>query len=150
ALPVALYLAANHHWIHMWLPVSGRLKSSFPHINQHNVDSAWDVFIHPLHQGWYRSYRVYQMVLPVLFAPVALRRIGRDAIDRFLAFAAPGVAALGLYNLFYVDLWEQGHWYFPLSTMFVGLVALRLLSRFERRWLAPACAALCLLMFVKY
>jgi hypothetical protein len=150
AVPMALYLAANHHWFHMWLPVSGRLKSSFPRINQHNLDRAWDVIIHPLRQGWYRSYRVYQMVLPVAFAPVALIRLRKGALDRFVAFAAPGVAALGLYNLFYVDLWEQGHWYFPLSTLFVSLVILRLLPRVGWRWLAPAAAALCLLMFAKY
>jgi hypothetical protein len=150
AAPMALYLAANHHWFHMLLPVSGRLKSSFPHLNQHNLERARDVLAHPLSQGWYRSYRIYQMVLPVAAAPLALWRIRRDAFDRLLAFAAPGVAALGLYNLFYVELWEQGHWYFPLSTLFVGLVMMRLLSRVEARWLAPACAALCLLMFVKF
>jgi hypothetical protein len=150
AAPMALYLLANHHWFHMWLPVSGRLKSSFPDINQHNLGRAWDVLVHPWHQGWYRSYRIYQMVLPVAVAPIAFVRFRRDAFDRFLAFAAPGVAALGLYNLFYVELWEQGHWYFPLSTLFVGLVVLRLLQRFDRPWLAPACAALCVLVFVKF
>jgi hypothetical protein len=152
AAPIAIYLAANQHWFHMWLPVSGRLKSTFPIVNHHNLDRAADVFLHPWNQGWYRSYRVYQMVIPAAVALAAPLwcRFRRERFDRLLVYASPGVLLLGLYNLCYVEQWEQGHWYFPLSTLYVGLVALRLLQPLDRRWLAPAAAVLCLVFFVKF
>jgi hypothetical protein len=152
ALPMALYLAVNHHWFHMLLPVSGRLKSTFPHVNHHNLARALSVFLHPLSQGWYRSYRIYQMLIPVAAAALAplVWYFRRGAVDRFLVHCSPGVAGLGLYNLFYVDIWEQGHWYFPVSTLFVGILILRALGSLERSWLAPACAAICVVTFARY
>jgi hypothetical protein len=51
--------------------------------------------------------------------------------DRFaevLKLSAPAVVLLAAYDLLFVDLPAHGHWYFPVSIVFVSLVVLRLLG----------------------
>ena len=50
------------------------------------------------------------------------------AFDLFLLQMTPGVLLLGSYALVFVYLPQVGHWYFPVSTLYVSLVTYRLLS----------------------
>ncbi|MEM9195641.1 MAG: hypothetical protein AAGF12_41120, partial [Myxococcota bacterium] len=55
--------------------------------------------------------------------------------DYFLLATALGVTALAAYNFFFVELYFQGHWYFPASTLFMSLVFVRLWMRLTpSRW----------------
>jgi hypothetical protein len=167
AVPIALYCLCNRVFFGIWMPASGNLKSSFPHVNHNNLAKTWAYLANPLGFAWWRSYREAQIVLPVLAGVVfiawlaLLRRRPLVAADRFLALLFPGVVALALYNDLFVELFEQGQWYFPVSTLYVSLVALRMLDATaaarrlrDGRGVSLACLAACaavsLFVFLRY
>ena len=62
-------------------------------------------------------------------------------------------------NWFFVNIYHQGHWYFPVSCVFVSLALFRLLSlpRFVARWAPPArwggavaIVAFCVFFFLRF
>jgi hypothetical protein len=65
------------------------------------------------------------MVIPVLFTPLVLL-LPRDRFSEVLKLSAPAVVLLAAYDFFFVDSTAHGHWYFPVSIVFVSLVVLRL------------------------
>ncbi|HEX4462757.1 MAG TPA: hypothetical protein VIA18_32500 [Polyangia bacterium] len=131
-VPVATY--AVYNWIAFGspMPVSGGLKSSFPHVNHANLDRLWASVAHLPKQNYWRLLRIEQLVIPMLFAIVFLvttqlrRRATR--LDHLLAAVALGVLLLGAYDLLFVDLTLHGSWYLPISTLFPSLLLLRALG----------------------
>ena len=53
-------------------------------------------------------------------------RFVRNAFDSFLVTMAPGVLVLGTYNLLFVDVFAVGHWYQPISLLFMSLTVVSL------------------------
>jgi hypothetical protein len=168
ALPIAIYCVVNQLVYRSFMPVSGALKSSFPRPDVANLLKLWGFVRDPFGAVWWRSYRVAQMLFPALFAigfyiwcwRRRARALPLAPIDGFLAASSPGLVALALYDLLYVDLPQQGHWYLPVSTLYVSLVTVRMLGalrlgRALERGRAGAvaaavCAALVLGGFVRY
>ena len=144
ALPVAADLAINIHWFGSAMPISGALKTSFPHVTQVHTQSVIDTWkVGKAYNLWVLQ-REASLFVPVLFAlaylaltfrvelsgrKVALRyRATTHAYDRFLTPTAFGVLVLAAYNiLFLVD--GPGSWYVPVSTLFVTLVVVSLIDR---------------------
>ena len=138
-----VYLAVNRAYAGAWLPVSGTLKSTFPSASLGNWRDLQEFWEHPDFLGPLRLYRLFPEVVPTLFAIVflAFARVGRivgvrewTARDRcrlFLVGTALGVVAIAAYNFFYVPNYNQGHWYYPVNTLFVMLVVLDWTSRIE-------------------
>lgn len=174
--PVALYLLLSWVTIGSAFPLSGRVKTTFPllsndYINllktfdQHLRSGKW------LALGWRLTQLFVPMIVAALYLPRAFRlgaarggvalsvRYHEDRFEQFVAFWALGVLLLGLYNLLYVPHGHHGHWYFPVSTLFVTLAVIQSLSRLRlhdvlsRRYglaaCAVACAALSLLFFAR-
>ena len=150
AAPIALYVVLNHHFYGMLVPVSGALKSGYPHVNNQNIDDLvtfwtrrWDLLFLT------RMYRYFAAVLPAVAAllylavVVDVRPFDGSVLVRlrgwagryhaFLAMLAPGVVLLALYNILFVRWFEQGHWYFPASTLFVSAAAFSLAAPLEAR-----------------
>jgi hypothetical protein len=129
-------------------PTSGALKSTFPHPRPENFADLGRLLRGEAGDRIALVIRHAQMDLPVavalvhlaLAAVVGVRRkreeISRNAarVDRFLVALAFGVLLLGAYNFLFVRSVQQWHWYYPVSTLFVGLVAVRWLDRFVRGW----------------
>ena len=132
AVPVAAY--ASYNWIAFGspMPVSGGLKSSFPHVSRANLDRVWACLAQLPKQSYWRLFRVEQLVIPMLFALgfLVTTRLRRPAtrLDHLLWAIALGVLLLGAYDLLFVDLMLHGSWYLPLSTLFPSLVLLRALG----------------------
>ena len=133
ALPLLAYLVMNSFFFGSMVPVSGQLKSTFPWPTIQNARTALHVMSSlfgaprpPIFDFW----RIFQLAVPgmaALLAPLLLRR------DRtFLLATSLGVLTLASYNFLFVQTYGQGHWYMPLGTLLVSLIALDL----SDRWLA--------------
>jgi len=133
ALPLLAYLVANAFFFGTLVPVSGQLKSTFPWPTIQNARTAANVirsFFGAPRPPIFDFWRVFQLAVPgmaALLAPIVLRR------DRvFLLATSLGVLMLASYNFLFVPTYGQGHWYMPLGTLLVSLIALD----GSDRWLA--------------
>jgi hypothetical protein len=145
-LPILAFMIVSKVVFGHAIPTSGKVKSAFPHITTSNLDELLSVWRDRSSRpgGWLsRSWRVVQLVVPIVTAAIyplfvvwarwtrlgVVLRCREPAFERFLLLMAPGVIWLGLYNFFFVYFYSQGHWYFPISTLFVSLVFVVQLDR---------------------
>jgi len=137
---LAVYLLWNIRSMGVLLPVSGTTKSTFPHLSTASV--ADFVSIVTNWNQWGKKMRLFrhlQMLLPMAAAVVALidagvrrRRQRTRPLDQPFVVTAIFVLLLGGYNLFFVHLMAQGHWYMPVSVVFTSLVTTDFLERLAR------------------
>jgi hypothetical protein len=133
ALALAAYFAFNLLTAGVWLPVSGALKSSFPHPGA-NYRYLLRLLERPEATHPATIWRLAQILLPALiaalFLPLALLRSRQssDPLARPLALCAGFVLGLAAYDFVFVGLGHQGHWYFPVSIPLTSLFALSLLE----------------------
>ena len=143
-LPVATYVAINIVVFGSAMPVSGALKTSFPHITLQHVQSVIDTW--KLGRGYnlFVFQREASLFVPAIFAlvyPALTLRIERTrrfitlryrattrAYDRFLVPTAVGVLGIAAYDILFVTD-GPGSWYVPISTLFVSLVVVALADR---------------------
>ncbi len=144
-ISLAAYMLHNYAYAGSFLPVSGLVKQgialpanlyyfllSFVPIAVINSDMYWS-------EG---TMRTLQLWAPIILAAITVaywaRRFRRDAgeamrSDHYDETVVAGLCAYvilkGAYNLVFVRLWGQGHWYFPLSIMIVNLVIAFALGR---------------------
>jgi hypothetical protein len=133
--------------------VSGAIKSSYPLRSGANVAKLWGFLKHPLLQSPWRFYRLAQLAIPPLisvFAAALLRLKRLSRFDEALLLCVPAIWIVAAYDLLYVDLTLHGHWYFPVSTFWVSLFAVRLLDGRPRGAIAGWCAAGLSLAFCVY
>lgn len=151
---LGLYAAGNLAIYGSPLPVSGVLKTTFPHVTRGNI-FAIDKLVSEQPREWLHiASRQVQLVGPVAFALLCLpysltfrggaSRLGRllprlrpkrSRFEVFLFITAIGVIGLATYNFLYVRPVSQGSWYFPVSTLFVSLFAWVSLGRLcPARW----------------
>lgn len=175
--PVAMYLLLNWLWVGAALPTSGSAKSSFPHLGNSGahglvqIQTAFETGTRYLGLVYREAQILVPCVVALLLIPWLLRyrstgaplepggRRTTDAWDSFLVQVGFGVLILGAYNWFFVNIYHQGHWYFPVSCVFVSLALFRLLSlpRFVARWAPPArwagavaIVAFCVFFFLRF
>lgn len=148
AVSVLAYLFYNVATTDMLLPVSSSIKRDpgawagnlrdflqllFPTslLNDHLYTWWWDAL----------SWRSLQLVAPMFVSTVFLGYCAlftesgsaiqeRDHIRRVLVILAAYVLMKGGYNLLFVPLLAQGHWYFPLSMASANLMLAFLIGRF--------------------
>ncbi len=131
------YLLYNHAYAGSFLPVSGVSKQaialfanlyyfllSFIPIAVISSDTYWS-------EG---TMRTLQLLVPIIVAAIVVgywaKRFGKESSEeRGQHYEQTVIAGLclyvilkGAYNLAFVKLWGQGHWYFPLSIMICNLV----------------------------
>ncbi|MBO0866055.1 MAG: hypothetical protein J2P16_13390, partial [Mycobacterium sp.] len=148
AATLAAYLIGNKAYAGTAFPVSGAAKTTFPRPTLGN----WRDFSNLL-QGNHlfapvRLYRHGPVLLCAFIAIVFLATIGRAAWARArfaaddpavryrlaLAATAVGVVLLSAYDWFFVPAYAQGHWYWPVSTLFVSLACFEWLGLAARSW----------------
>lgn len=173
--PLLGYVIVNRLVFGSALPISGRLKSSFPFVGTDGFNILAqllnDLVGGPRIAIWI-IWRVLQSAVPVCFAllaPFVLLRVrlrrgawivswaGRSDLHALLAAVAVGVCLLATYNFLFVSPWATGNWYFPASTLFVTLIFLAGVERVDRclrarwsprRWQAALSVVLQVLLFV--
>jgi hypothetical protein len=160
-VPLIAYCGINLAYMGVALPVSGAAKSHFPLPYADQLQVALNMLTTPLSPfdpGL--VFRILPIVVSILaaiaYVGILTRiRVGGRAVslglrsfasplDLILLKMAPGVVLLGLYDLMFVD--GIGHWYFPISTLFVSLSFISLVTGLREwvrppRWLSPV--ALC-------
>jgi hypothetical protein len=149
---VAVYLFVNELIFGSAVPVSGRLKSSWPMPTASNARALFELV------GWifgrarppfFLIWRALQSALPALIAllsPLALLDVKtsggallvswagpRPRLSQSLAVTALGVLVLHGYDFFFVRIEHQGNWYYPVSILFVSVLALQAAER-VRPW----------------
>ncbi len=153
ALPIVVYLVVNHVFVGSALPISGKLKSSFPFV----TTESFNFLVRFINRIIKRErdylddqWRTLQLVIPVLFAiltPLVVARVrlrrGRMLITwagpnprlgGLLLLVAAGVLWLAAYDFFFVYFYGVGHWYVPVSTLFTSLVSFYAAERIRDAW----------------
>ena len=168
ATPILLYAYHNAVFFGSVVPLSGVSKSTFPIPHLSNIIVLRDVVLYPFSDGLWldRFYRLSQILLPCLAAGLFclarscdvpfLRKRHQSScddnkdLDRFLFGSSVGILLLGVYNFFFVVPFGPGHWYFPVSILYVTIcVVVRVPVRVPRRsgLLVTALAMVCLSVF---
>ena len=148
------YFAINMHYTGSAIPGSGVVKSTFPDVCLDGARLFVGAIKHPnapANSGV--AWRGLQILVPMVFAVAALLRSlvlllrkRHSQLDFALAVTAFFVLLLGLYNGLFVGLSCQGHWYFPVSVLFVSVFTIQALCGFvppvsvptKRTWIALA------------
>lgn len=147
-LMIAAYVTYNRISVGVFLPVSGAAKFGLSlHGNLLQTVSAlkpgsWDAQPFPNPPLWdlslwsELSMRLFQLWFPILLCAgyliVALKR-GGIRKRPVLACLCAGALIKGMYNLAFVAIWAQGHWYYGMSIFTCNVVlALALDTVFAR------------------
>jgi hypothetical protein len=137
---ILLYLIPNRIASGMWLPISGSLKSTFPNPAPF-MDKVYDLIsilrrYREIDFGYF-IWRYAQILIPVFVAlPVGIasyKKIKSNqaaSFDIFIGGLSFFVVLFGFYNFPFVPIFEQGHWYFPISIVFVSLVFIHISRKF--------------------
>ena len=139
AAVLGLYMTANQVYSGSWLPVSGAIKSTFPS----PIAGQWKLNEIKQVLGQINTpdfgpgiWRYTQLVLPMAFALVIFifysGQIFRRKIDDlgwFWWMSATSALFIGFYNFLFVPTLDQGHWYFPVSILFVAIFTVYMLER---------------------
>jgi hypothetical protein len=137
---VGAYLVYNKATVGSWLPLSGSVKSSFPRFDGNNLRHLRELFTQerPVIHKLFRQAQIHIPallgLLHVLLAAQVRRsggrwrigwRAGEGGIDEALLATTLGVWLLAAYNFCFVPPYEQGTWYYPISTILGSLVLIR-------------------------
>lgn len=161
---LALYLAYNVSTVGRAMPVSGAVKSTFPHLNSTNLEVLLAAPGFQPREAMFRLGRHGSFFFPALLAlayvPFALRlggapgrrrvelRPGHGRFSQLMLLTAAGVVALAVYDFAFVVGYQIGEWYAPLSVLFVTLFALQAAERLAARWRLPGAPWLGASLFV--
>jgi hypothetical protein len=131
AAVLAVYVSFNLLQAGSLLPVSGALKSTFPHWTDQNVRHLVNLFRDP--GSGPGMWRQTQLFLPSIVAALSLpwllsRRLRGegDLLTGPLITGAVFVLGLASYDFLFVNLWHHGHWYFPASVLLMSVLFLYL------------------------
>jgi len=171
-IPLLIYMFINKIYAGSIMPVSGALKTTFPYPNFERFSWLISVLSKPFSSDFWldQFYRIAQLLIPCFFVLVGFlfyfRKIkgaaaffGRlmrelDDFDCFLLATGVGILALGFYNFFFLTPYHDGHWYFPISILYITLLVTAIIHRFSsenalrKAWKIPLYSLLCLLVFL--
>ncbi len=163
-IPIIIYMLINYSYANTFMPVSASAKSTFPIPTIENFFYLIFVLRYPFsdHRWLDNFYRITQIIIPSLVAIVAIQRWLTqtsskvqylDKIDDFLAMTGVGVLGLAFYNFFFVRFYGPGHWYFPVSILYVTLVFINMVDKNSKgtmihTWKLVLYSLICLLVFV--
>jgi len=160
AIIVGLYIFANVMTTGMTLPVSGSIKTTFPGFAAGDAKlQEIPVVLSGFKQPDFGAslWRYTQILLPAIFSiAVAIKLLVRkiftlgSRLDQFWLITAGMVVILSTYNFLFVPTLDQGHWYFPISILFVTLVLVDWLpeiSNNHARMISLAVLATMILLF---
>lgn len=147
---LTLYIAYNIATVGTAMPVSGAVKSTFPHPNSSTLEVLQAIPSFRLRDVMFRLGRHGSIVFPALISvayfPFALRlggtlrrrmpvlREGHGRYSELMLLTAAGMLGLALYDVTFVVGYQIGEWYAPISVLFVSLFVVQIGERFAERW----------------
>ncbi|MEK7486483.1 MAG: hypothetical protein AABZ60_19340, partial [Planctomycetota bacterium] len=121
---IGAYLLYNYVSTGMMLPISGKFKQGLGFLPNlyFLVETFFPFLTRPLDLFEYSpsfwpstSWRIVQMLFPVLIAVFILSRKSQASSSLFVPILCSYILFKGAYHFFCVGLWHQGQWYYPLS-----------------------------------
>jgi hypothetical protein len=147
---LTLYLLCNVATVGTAMPVSGAVKSTFPHVNSSSLEVLQAVPTFTLRDVMFRLGRHGSVVFPALIAlaylPFALRpcsslrrrapvlREGHGRLSELMLLTTVGMWGLAGYDVCFVVGYQLGEWYAPISVLFVSLFAIQLGQHLAQKW----------------
>lgn len=141
---ILVYIIFNKYYADSYLPISGQLKGGLSIKENLFFISNSIVPVLPIEEhawNWWNetTWRALQMILPSIIALSFLSFIYKfqiknnaslhlTTLDSTLAGLAIYIILKACYNIFFVGIWNQGHWYFPISIVSANIMLARLLS----------------------
>jgi len=145
-----MYLGYNAATMGAAMPVSGAVKSTFPHPNSSNLEVLRAIPTFGIREAMFRLGRHGSVVVPALLAVAyftfALRlrrtlelrkpvlRAGHGRFSELMLLTAIGIVGLAAYDVTFVVGYQIGEWYAPVSVLFASLFALQIAERLAERW----------------
>jgi hypothetical protein len=145
-----IYLGYNIATMGTAMPVSGAVKSTFPHPNATNLQELRAIPALGIRDAMFRIGRLGSIVVPALLAvayvPFALRlrstlrlrtpvlRVGHGRFSELMLLTAIGIVGLAAYDLTFVVSYQIGEWYAPISVLFSSLFVLQIAERLAENW----------------
>ena len=139
---VSIYCTINFYYAGTFLPISGQVKKEISFIP--NILNLMNTFL-PLKEilrndvwlFWNSlSWRALLNTIPIIVAICFLiffnnrsltKKNKENNFDYFLSALALYIIFKGGFNIIFVDLWNQGHWYYPISIVTSNILVLRML-----------------------
>lgn len=152
------YMLTNQAVLGVWMPVSGAEKTTFPSMYPGKLKlEEISLFLKEIGQPSFgpNIWRYTQIIFPATLAvPVLIawlirlvKEKGKNPIATAWIGSSLFVLCLAAYNFLFVPTLDQGHWYFPLSILFMSLCLVEWLGRIQLKTsLARAGSALFLLL----
>jgi hypothetical protein len=148
------YLMYNRALVGRFMPVSGAVKSTFPHPTSGNLDWVLAFGTLGAARQMYALGRIGSIIFPALLAllyfPFALQfrttlgppsvrlRPGHGRFSELMLLTASGCLGLTAYDVLFVVDYHIGEWYAPISLLFASLFAVQVAAQLANRW-RPAC-----------
>ncbi len=145
SLIIFCYLLSNQAILGVWLPVSGAEKTTFPYMLQgsRKIEEIRN-YLQNIGQPsfGFDIWRYTQIIFPTFIAiPVFFTRAWAGIRSRLLdsksivwISSSLFIILLASYNFFFVPTLDQGHWYFPVSILFMSLWVIELASHIQINW----------------
>jgi hypothetical protein len=134
AISIVVYLINNKSYSDFFLPVSGLMKSNFSFDNLiYTFSSFFSIWIKDNFFGEHAFWRIILLYFPLITALLFLLKIkskGNNNLN-FLIPLSFYVIFKSIYNLFFVNFWDQGHWYFALSILITNILIMDFVSRIK-------------------
>lgn len=144
------YLVYNWAVVGRLMPISGAVKSTFPHPASGSLDWLFGLITTPPRNLLYGVGRIaciaFTAAAALLYFPFALRlragsgrvrlalREGHGRFSELMSLTAVGILALAVYDVLFVVGWHVGEWYVPVSVLFVSLFAVQVSDRVALAW----------------
>lgn len=134
AISIVVYLINNKSYSDFFLPVSGLMKSNFSFDNLiYTFSSFFSIWIKDNFFGEHAVWRIILLYFPLFVAIIFLLKT-RFYDNRNLNFLVPlsiYVLIKAIYNLFFVNFWDQGHWYFALSILITNILIMDFVNNIQ-------------------
>jgi hypothetical protein len=144
AVAILAYIMFNKYYADSYLPISGQLKGGISFKENLFFISNSFVPVLPIEEhawNWWSetTWRALQMVIPLTIAISFLVYLYQhqtknnaslyiNAFDSTLAGLGIYIILKACYNIIFVGIWNQGHWYYPISIVSANIMLARLLS----------------------
>jgi hypothetical protein len=143
-LSICFYMWFNNRYAGSYLPISGHSKLGVS--LKENLFFFFNGFVPllPLHEsGWKwwneTTWRALHMVVPLAIAGLFLFNFVRSVVaktkestinffDSFLAGMSIYIILKAFYNIIFVGIFHQGHWYYPISILVSNIIIARFLA----------------------
>lgn len=136
-LPVVgliLYFLYNYLYSGLILPVSGLVKSNFSFDNiLFTITSIISFGVQDNFSGEHAMWRVILLFFPLICASTYIYKSGFNSSKDFIVLIPFSLYVIlkAVYNLFFVNFWDQGHWYFAISIIISNILIINFLQNLQ-------------------